>query len=214
MMRKYSSRFFIPAIFLLHLLLLHVPPAFTESEGPLTEQIRTTVEKVLVILGNSSLVEDSDGKKINPEAIAKYRADLRKAIFPQFDVPEMAKRSLGLNWRRRTPVEKKEFVDLFSHLLEDFFSDKLKSFEDEEFVYSGEIKDGDYAKVETMIVTKEGKEISIDYRLHLVDENWKVYDMVIENVSLVKNYRSQFNRIITKSSYQDLVRRIRKITNK
>ncbi len=65
-----------------------------------------------------------------------------------------------------------------------------------------------------MIVTKEGKEISIDYRLHLVDENWKVYDMVIENVSLVKNYRSQFNRIITKSSYQDLVRRIRKITNK
>jgi phospholipid transport system substrate-binding protein len=214
MMRKYSSKFFVPAIFLLHLLLLHVPPAFTESEGPLTEQIRTTVEKVLVILGNSSLVEDSDGKKINPEAIAKYRADLRKAIFPQFDVPEMAKRSLGLNWRRRTPVEKKEFVDLFSHLLEDFFSDKLKSFEDEEFVYSGEIKDGDYAKVETMIVTKEGKEISINYRLHLVDENWKVYDMVIENVSLVKNYRSQFNRIITKSSYQDLVRRIRKITNK
>ncbi len=214
MMRKYSSMFFVPAIFLLHLLLLHVPPAFTESEGPLTEQIRTTVEKVLVILGNSSLVEDSDGKKINPEAIAKYRADLRKAIFPQFDVPEMAKRSLGLNWRRRTPVEKKEFVDLFSHLLEDFFSDKLKSFEDEEFVYSGEIKDGDYAKVETMIVTKEGKEISINYRLHLVDENWKVYDMVIENVSLVKNYRSQFNRIITKSSYQDLVRRIRKITNK
>jgi phospholipid transport system substrate-binding protein len=206
--------FFVPAIFLLHLLLLHVPPAFTESEGPLTEQIRTTVEKVLVILGNSSLVEDSDGKKINPEAIAKDRADLRKAIFPQFDVPEMAKRSLGLNWRRRTPVEKKEFVDLFSHLLEDFFSDKLKSFEDEEFVYSGEIKDGDYAKVETMIVTKEGKEISINYRLHLVDENWKVYDMVIENVSLVKNYRSQFNRIITKSSYQDLVRRIRKITNK
>lgn len=214
MMRKYSSRFLIPAIFLLHLLFLHVPPAFTESEGPLTEQIRTTVEKVLAILGNSSLVEDSEGKKINPEAMAKYRADLRKAIFPQFDVPEMAKRSLGLNWRPRTPVEKKEFVDLFSHLLEDFFSDKLKSFEDEEFVYSGEIKDGDYAKVETMIVTKEGKEISIDYRLHLVDENWKVYDMVIENVSLVKNYRSQFNRIITKSSYQDLVRRIRKITNK
>jgi len=214
MMGKYRSIFLIPAVFFLHLLFLHVPPAFTESEGPLTEQIRKTVEKVLVILENSSLVEDSDGKKKNPEAMAKYRADLRKAIFPQFDVPEMARRSLGLNWRPRTPVEQKEFVDLFSHLLEDFFSDKLKSFEDEKFVYTGEIKDGDYAKVETMIVTREGKEISIDYRFHLVDENWKVYDMVIENVSLVKNYRSQFNRIITKSSYQDLVRRIRKITNK
>jgi len=214
MMGKYRSIFLIPAVFLLQLLFLHVPSAFTESEGPLTEQIRTTVEKVLLILENSSLVEDSDGKKKNPEAMAKYQADLRKAIFPQFDIPEMAKRSLGLNWRPRTPVEQKEFVDLFSHLLEDFFSDKLKSFEDEKFVYTGEIKDGDYAKVETMIVTREGKEISIDYRFHLVDENWKVYDMVIENVSLVKNYRSQFNRIITKSSYQDLVRRIRKITNK
>ena len=213
-MRKDRSIFLIPAVFFLYLLFLHMPSAFSESEGPLTEQIRTTVEKVLVILENSSLVENSNGQMPDPEALTKYRNDLRQAIFPQFDIPEMAKRSLGLNWRPRTRAEQKEFVDLFSHLLEDFFSDKLKSFEDEEFVYSGEIKDGDYAKVETMIVTKEGKEISIDYRLHLVDENWKVYDMVIENVSLVKNYRSQFNRIITKSSYQDLVRRIRKITNK
>ena len=146
--------------------------------------------------------------------MAKYRADLRKAIFPQFDIPEMAMRSLGLNWRRRTSTEKKEFVDLFSYLLEDFLSDKLKSFEDEKFVYKGEVKDGDYAKVETRILTKEGKEISIDYRFHLVDEDWKVYDMVIENVSLVKNYRSQFNRIIAKTSYRNLVRRIQKMTNK
>jgi len=213
MMGKYRSIFLISVVFLLHLLFLHVPFAFTESEGPLTEQIRTTVEKVLAILGNSSLVEDSNGKKENPEVMTTYRADLRKVIFPQFDIPEMAKRSLGLNWRPRTPAEQKEFVDLFSHLLEDFFSDKLKSFEDDKFVYRGEVKDGDYAKVETMILTKQGKKISIEYRFHLVDENWKVYDMVIENVSLVKNYRSQFNRIIAKSSYQDLVRRIRKITN-
>ncbi len=214
MMGMYRSIFLIPAVFLLHLLILHVPSAFTGSEGPLTEQIRTTVERVLVVVENSSLVEDSDGKKQNPQARAKYRADLRKAIFPQFDIPEMAKRSLGLNWRPRTSAEQKEFVDLFSFLLEDFLSDKLKSFEDEKFVYTGEVKDGDYAKVETRIVTKEGKEISIDYRFHLVDEDWKVYDMVIENVSLVKNYRSQFNRIIAKSSYQNLVRRIQKMTNK
>ncbi len=212
-MRKDRSIFLIPAVFFLYLLFLHMPSAFSESEGPLTEQIRTTVEKVLVILENSSLVENSNGKMPDPEALTKYRNDLRQAIFPQFDIPEMARRSLGLNWRPRTRAEQKEFVDLFSHLLEDFFSDKLKSFEDEKFVYTGEIKDGDYAKVETMILTKEGKEISINYRFHLVDENWKVYDMVIEHVSLVKNYRSQFNRIITKSSYQDLVRRIRKITN-
>ena len=214
MMVMHRSIFLIPAVFLLHLLFLHVPSAFTGSEGPLTEQIRTTVEKVLLVLENSSLVEGLDDKKQKAKAMAKYRADLRKAILPQFDIPEMAKRSLGLNWRPRTSAEQREFVDLFSYLLEDFLSDKLKSFEDKEFVYTGEVKDGDYAKVETRIVTKEGKEISIDYRFHLVDEDWKVYDMVIENVSLVKNYRSQFNRIIAKSSYQNLVRRIQKMTNK
>jgi phospholipid transport system substrate-binding protein len=214
MMGMYRSIFLIPAVFLLHLLFLHVPSAFTGSEGPLTEQIRTTVENVLGVLENSSLVEDSDGKRQNPEAMAKYRADLRKVILPQFDIPEMAKRSLGLNWRPRTSAEQKEFVDLFSFLLEDFLSDKLKSFEDEKFVYTGEVKDGDYGKVETRIITREGKEISIDYRFHLVDEDWKVYDMVIENVSLVKNYRSQFNRIIAKTSYRNLVRRIQKMTNK
>ncbi len=213
-MGKYRSIFLIPAVFLLHMLFLHVPSAFPESEGPLTEQIRITVEKVLDILENSSLVEDSNGNKENQEAMATYRANLRKAIFPQFDIPEMARRSLGLNWRPRTPIEQKEFVDLFTYLLEDFLSDKLKSFEDDKFVYRGEVKEGDYAKVETTILTKEGKKISIEYRFHLVDENWKVYDMVIENVSLVKNYRSQFNRIIAKSSYQALVHRIRKITNK
>ena len=212
MMVQLRSVFLIPVFLLLYLLILYLPSAFTGSEGPLTVQIRTTVEKVLGILENSSLVENSDGKKANPEAVAKYRADLRKAIFPQFDIPEMARRSLGLNWRPRTTHEQKEFVNLFSHLLEDFLNDKLKSFEDEKFVYRGEVKDGDYAKVETMILTKEGKKITIDYRFHLVDENWKVYDMVIENVSLVKNYRSQFNRIIAKSSYKDLVRRIQRMT--
>jgi len=74
------------------------------------------------------------------------------------------------------------------------------------------VKDGNYAKVDTKIVTKEGEEITINYILHQVDEDWKVYDMEIENVSLVKNYRSQFNRIIANSSYQELVRRIKRVT--
>ncbi len=213
-MVKHRFLFLVSGLFLIGLLMLRVPAGYTGNEGPLTEQIRTTVEKVLAILENSSLMEDGNGKKPDAEAMAKYREDLRKAIFPQFDIQEMARRSLGLNWRPRTPTEQQEFIGLFSELLEDFLSDKLKSFEDEKFVYNGEIKDGDYAKVETMILTKEGKEISIDYRLHLVDENWKVYDMVIENVSLVKNYRSQFNRIIAKSSYQGLVKQIRRITRK
>jgi len=204
----------------MHLFFVQIPAAFSESEGPLTEQIRTTVEKVLVILENSSQIPNLESASRKEKEIMKaeaeiaYRKEIRQAIHPQFDFPEMAMRSLGLNWRRRSADEQEQFVALFTNLLEDFFSDKLKSFEDEKFVYTKESQDGKYAKVDTMIVTKEGEEISIDYMFHLTDENWKVYDMVIENVSLVKNYRSQFNRIIANKSYQELVRRIKRVTRK
>jgi len=211
-------RTLIPFLLFLCLVLFHAPNACSENEGPLTEQIRNTVEKVLAILENSSKNGDpnkaksDEEKKQLTEAESAYRTDLRKIIFPQFDFPEMAKRSLGLNWRPRTETEQQEFVALFTDLLEDFLSGKLKSFEDEKFVYMREVKDGNYAKVDTKIVTKEGEEITINYILHQVDEDWKVYDMEIENVSLVKNYRSQFNRIIANSSYQELVRRIKRVT--
>ncbi len=201
-------------------LLFQVPGARSESEGPLTGQIRTTVEKVLGILENSTPNNPSTSaksdleKKQMQQAEMAYRSQLRKAIFPQFDFPEMAKRSLGLNWRPRTPGEQEEFVEIFTGLLEDFFSDNLKSFKDEKFVYMDESQKGKYAKVDTMIVTKEGEEISLKYMLHQVDEDWKVYDMVIENVSLVKTYRSQFNRIIANAYYQELARRINKVGEK
>lgn len=200
--------------------LVQIPNTFGESEGPLTEQVRTTVEKVLVILENSSQNQNSangsshDSQKHKAEAELTYRNEIREAILPQFDFPEMARRSLGLNWRPRTRNEREEFVELFTSLLEDFFSGKIKSFEDEKFVYINEVQDGKYARVNTMILTKVGEEITINYMFHLVGENWKVYDMVIEHVSLVKNYRSQFNRIIANGSYQELVRRIKRVTKK
>ena len=213
-------RTLIPLALFFCLVLLQPPKACSENAGPLTEQIRTTVQKVLAILENSpkngdlNKAKSDEEKKQLAEAETAYRTDLRKVIFPQFDFPEMAKRSLGLNWRPRTPAEQQEFVELFTDLLEDFLSDKLKSFEDEKFVYMNETKNGNYGKVDTKIVTKDGDEITINYMLHQVDEDWKVYDMEIEDVSLVKNYRSQFNRIIGSSSYQELVRRIKRVTGR
>ena len=219
MVKFRTSSLIISTIFL-SLLLFHIPTAFGESEGPLTEQVRTTVEKVLVILENSTQDHDSNNgsspnsKRDKTKKGLVYQKEIREAIIPQFDFPEMARRSLGLNWRPRTPNEREEFIELFSGLMEDFFSDKIKSFEDEKFVYMKEVQDGKYAKVYSMIVKKDGEEITINYMFHHVGENWKVYDMVIEHVSLVKNYRSQFNRIIANASYQELVRRMKRVTKK
>ncbi len=217
MMPKFRITYLITYAFFLHFFFVHIPAAISESKGSLTGQIRATVEKVLVILENSSQNPNLNGEEkeiLNARTEMTYRNEIRQAIASQFDFPEMAKRSLGLNWRRRSADEQEQFVVLFTDLLEDFFSEKIKSFEDEKFVYLNEIQDGKYAKVDTMIVTKEGEEITINYMFHLADGKWKVYDMVIEHVSLVKNYRSQFNRIIANASYQELVRRIKRVTRK
>jgi phospholipid transport system substrate-binding protein len=166
-----------------------------------TEQIRTTVDKVLAVLRNP---------RLQPEAkIKDRRAQLKQAISSGFDFREMAKRSLGSHWRRLSPKEQEEFVRLFTDLLERAYVDRIESYSDEKFVYLRENLDGSYAEVESRILTRKGDEFSINYKVHQVSGEWKVYDVVVENISLVNNYRSQFNRIITNSSYEELVRRMK-----
>jgi phospholipid transport system substrate-binding protein len=122
----------------------------------------------------------------------------------------MAQRSLGAHWQRRTPEEQKEFIRVFSDLLEQTYVDKIESYTNEKFIYMNERIDGRYAEVSSKMRTAKGEEFTINYKLHRVGEDWRVYDLVIENVSLMNNYRSQFNRIITSSSYDDLVMRIKR----
>lgn len=135
---------------------------------------------------------------------------LRQAIYQRFDFTEMAKRSLGRQWRRLTPAERDEFTRLFTDLLERTYVSRLQSFYDEEIVFLRERRDGDYAEVESRILTNKGGKVFDKYRSFLVDGEWKIYDIVAENISLVSNYRPQFNRILAKSSYIELVQRIRK----
>lgn len=165
------------------------------------DRIRGTVDKVLAILQDPSLSSDAQS--------SARRDQLRQAIFPTFDFAEMAKRSLGSHWRRRSGAEQKEFVDLFTDLLQKSYVGSLESYQGDKVVYGREILDKNYAEVNTSIVTAQGQEYSINYRLHLGSGEWKVYDVVIENISLVNNYRSQFNRVISKSSFEDLVRRLK-----
>jgi phospholipid transport system substrate-binding protein len=175
--------------------------AQTAAAGAPTDQTRTTVDKVLGILNNAEL--RAEGKK------KERREQLRAAISPRFDFSEMARRSLATHWSRRTAQEREHFVKVFTDLLENSYLDKLESYNGEKIAYLRETQDNDRAEVFTKVVTKKGDEFSINYALHPINGEWKVYDVVIENISLVNNYRSQFNRVLAKASFDELLRRLR-----
>lgn len=175
--------------------------AMSAAAGPPTEQIRSTVDRAIVVLKDP---------RLKPLAKTKERRDhLKKILFARFDFTEMAKRALAANWRRRTAQEQEEFVALFTELLERAYADIIESYSDEKIIYIGERLDGSYADVSSKVLTSNGEEYSINYRAHLVNGEWRVYDVIAENISVVNNFRSQFNRVIVNSSYDELVRRLR-----
>jgi len=184
--------------FLLSSLLLM--PITVQAGEPVT-LIKQTINEVLDIL------KDEELKK--PDKGANRRAELRRVIGERFDFEEMAKRSLALHWKKRTPEERQEFIPLFSDLLERSYVNKIENYTDEQILYTDETIDNDYATVKTKIITKRNVEIPIEYRLLKNNNRWGVYDVIIEGVSLVNNYRNQFNRIIRKDSYEELVKRMK-----
>lgn len=168
--------------------------------GAATDQVKATVDQVLKILTDPALKGEGKTKE--------RRAKLRQVVLQRFGFTEMSKRSLGRHWTERTPQERKEFVSLFTDLLERAYVDRVEGYTGEQVVYQGESVDGDYSEVRTKIVTKKNQEIPIIYRLSKNDSNWEVYDIVVEGVSLVNNYRTQFSKVIRTSSYEDLVKKM------
>jgi len=169
--------------------------------GEPTDQIRQTTDKIL------SIVKDPALK--SPSKAQERRGLIRKAVDERFDWEEMARRSLGRYWPQRTAEEKKEFVRLFSDLVERTYMGKVEDYSGEKVRYEGETIDGNYAVVKVNILTQKNKDISIDYRLQKEGSEWLVYDVSIEGVSLVNNYRSQFNSIILQSSYENLIKKMK-----
>ena len=181
-------------------ILLSVFPAATIAESP-TGEIRGAIDRVISILNR---------KELQPKAKREERrALLRAEIQPVFDFGEMAKRSLGARWRERTPEEKDRFVKLFTELLETSYLGKIESYKGEKIRYVKESLDPPYAEVNTLIVTTKEQEIPVDYRLLRAGERWRIYDVVIEGISLVNNYRSQFDAILQRSSFDELVAKLR-----
>ncbi len=188
-------------IFLLIVLFFNLVALKEVYSATPTNQIKETVDKVLGILMNKELKR--------PEKTLERRALIRKVVDERFDFEEMARRSLGIHWRDRTTEEKKEFVPLFSDLLERSYIKKIEAYTDEEIIYISESVEGEYATVKTKIITKRKIEIPIDYRLLKKNTKWEVYDVIIEGVSLVGNYRTQFNKIIRTESYAALIKRLK-----
>ena len=182
------------------MLTLHLRGTLAQAGEPL-EVVKSVGDGVIAIL--------KDPKYKSPAKKKDRLERLKEIINPVFDFDEMARRTLGTHWRRRTPAEQQEFVKLFRAFLEKTYSEKVDLYQGERAVFGRETIDGDYAEVESKVVNAKGEESPVLYRLKRTDNKWNVYDAVIENISIVNNYRSQFDRVITKSSFDGLIKMLR-----
>jgi len=171
------------------------------TAGPVTEQLRQSIDRVTAILADPALA--------GAAMTAPRRAALRQVMDEAIDFPEAARRALGIHWRARTEAERAEFVVLFRDLVEYAYILRIEPYAGETVVYVGEAVEHDQATVRTKLRPRRGEDLAVDYRLHRQGDRWLVYDVSIGGVSLVANYRTQFNTIIQTSSYAELLSRIR-----
>jgi phospholipid transport system substrate-binding protein len=165
--------------------------------GPPTDQLRTYTDQVLKVLQNPALT------------LPERREAVKHLAEEVFEVSETAKRALGQHWLQRTPAEREEFVKLFANLLEQTYIARIGEFGGEKLMYVSEQIDGDRAIVRARITTKKGTEVPIESRLLQKETRWLIYDILVENLSLISNYRSQFDRVIRTTSYEELVKRLK-----
>ena len=181
-------------------------PVNNALASPVQDQLKITIDNILEILRDPSF--KGDEKKI------ERRASLSKVIHKRFSFAKMSQLSLARHWKKRSDEEKRAFIVLFGQLLEDTYVSKIETYTDEKVIYVKEFKKKNKAMVYTKVVTQT-IEIPIDYRLYKTKSGeWMVYDLVIEGVSLVGNYRSQFDQIMQRDSYEKLMENLKKKLDK
>ena len=181
------------------LLLLIFGLAASSLAGEPTDHIKKTTDKMINILNDPVLKNNLEDR----------RKMLRNAVNERFDWPEMARRSLADHWNSRTEKEKKEFVPLFTDLLESAYMNRIENYSGDKVTYDDERVKGNYSLVKVTIFTDKQVEIPVAYKMKKKGPEWMIYDVAIEGVSLVNNYRQQFDSIILGSSYQGLVEKIK-----
>jgi phospholipid transport system substrate-binding protein len=162
------------------------------------EQLQATIDHVIEVLKTIQ----------NPEDIERNRSALRQVLLTRFDFAAMAQNSLGNRWNDLNGKEQ-EFVSAFTDFVEHSYMSTLGSYRGEKVVYDGDRADGESAEVDTRVVGGDGAPIKIEYKLHLTGGQWMVYDAVIDDVSVVGNYRSQFARILRRTSLEELTQELR-----
>ena len=187
------------AFVVVSILALGLVMARDAAAGQVSDQLRSRIDRVVSILEDPIL-------KIRLE---ERRVALRGAATDIFDFTEVTRRSLGRHWQAATPAEREELVQLFTVLLERSYLGRIEQYTGERIAVVGEALDGERATVRTRLVSKGGTETAVDYRLYRAGDRWMAYDVSVEGVSLVANYRAQFNKIIQASSAQALVKRLR-----
>ncbi|MEO5865384.1 MAG: ABC transporter substrate-binding protein [Nitrospiraceae bacterium] len=175
------------------------------AAGGATEAMKSTIDEALKIIQDKALKQ--------PGRTEERRRRLEQVVGDRFDYQEMSRRALGAPWNTLSDKDKEEFVALFKTLLTNSYADKIESYSGEGVQYINERTEKNYAEVRTKVLT--GKvEIPLDYRLLNKGTNWRVYDVVVDGVSLVNNYRGQFSKILRSSTYADLVDQLRKKSDK
>ena len=169
--------------------------------GVPTDQLRDATDRVLKVLQDPELKQPSRGEA--------RRGQIRAIADEIFDWQETGKRALARHWQGRSPTERQEFSALFADLVERSYISKIEQYSGERVVYAGETLEGDQATVRTKLITKSNTEIPVDYRMRKEGDRWRAYDVVIEGVSLVSNYRTQFNRIIQQAGYGELMNKLK-----
>jgi len=190
-----------PIIGILILLLFATWSVPGAEAGAPTDQLRGGIDQVFKILRDPEMAGNTNA--------TQRRAAILAAAGNIFDFGEMAKRSLGQHWTARTPVERTQFVALFTDLIQHSYIAKVDQHGGANMTFKGETIDGDLAAVRTSIPLSDGREMPLEYRMHNADARWQVYDLSIDGISLVSNYRAQFNKIIRIDSYETLVTKLR-----
>ena len=195
-MKLFSNLITIIAIILAFLM----PSGAAASDA--TAQLSATMNEFVTILVNTPVAELRQ-TGLPDKAL--------KLIHGRFDFSEMTKRSLGAHWQALNANEQQEFIGAYTQMLLRLFGRSVRSAGDETIQYKREVRDGIHASVETKVVSGSREDFAIDYRLHDIDGQWKVYDVLIDHISIVNNYRAQFERVIAKSSVKELLQRMKQL---
>jgi phospholipid transport system substrate-binding protein len=172
------------------------------AASPAQEQLKQSIDEILSVLRNPQLKADSQKEN--------RRATLEKIVEDRFDFEKMSQLSLAMHWKERSTAEKSEFVVLFGQLLKNTYINKMEGYTDEKVVFLNELIKQKKAQIDTKIITQT-IEIPLNYRMFTRgNDQWRVYDVVIEGVSLIGNYRSQFGQMLEKGSFEELMDKLKK----